>query len=1086
MKNNLFKKFLALFLTGTMLGAVGCKDYDDDINDLKGQIDDLKGKIELKADASALSSLQQKLDGINFDDFVKNADLGDFVKKSELDNLVKQHGYQTADDVKALIPKGMSEEDVKNIFDAQIKALNTWGEISTNIGKAVKEYLTGSEYTTAQQTQIVNTILKQLTDDPEVKEIKTAIKNLLGAEFGGYMKDYMTKDDFIGSLDEAAAKALMLENSKLAAGIAGMISSEGFLEQAGLQEKFNSYDSAIKSLRSDVDALIAQIQSLVYVPEATDGLTKMAVYKVGDEELKNGIATLTYRVTPAKALDAVAAIYAKNPACLSMVSEKVITRAAAEPASAPVAITDFQAGENGKFTVTIAADKKTMNALADNNKSIALALSIKSLTQAPAEPAEGEEEPVVSGVTNDVLSDFAGILYDKAAQSVAFGLFKDDKPYTDETIKVPFDTSVAASKKTLLDGVELKASFDGENYMSLADASEFAGESISVSKYESTVAYSDKSGAVTGDAIKTFIIKAGADKLVWDTALATAEFSKEAEAENVGSKAVFAHKLTMAVNGKATSAVATNNTTYEIVNQQGATLTFKAQNLPWSYAFVSKNGTDKETPAIDAEAFGVKGEIAIDVTGDLNGVAIGDILAETPVMKVTDAEDTDVTGSVEFTFEPLVSQIAKGTRVSVAEGKYAWGNTYTVEYVYTHKNIDYTLTGTITFGELPADIKVEVSNTAGYANATKTVSWADLFKQVPAGFFKDATEFAGAVTTASKDATATNVRYANADDKVGTPIQQAATAGTYIEVDAAKGVVSQIVKTDITGNGNKFVQTYERTAWYGQKVTVVVTTLIELPTYTLEPNTLYVTNNEVELAGHLTDANVWAWDNANLPAYYTLNAPADAAAATIEYSIVSKNGYKEDGTTKDTGAVYATLDGTSLDWSSANRDFVLVKATAKITGTALVVAEQTYKVRIQQPIKSLAQSKGLEKTYTPNVKTEINLLENLQLTGADGKKWIDEKKFIPILAGSNSAYAVFKATTGNADTAGIEFKIKSAKNADGTETLIDLLDATTTPGKLIYQNNSAVLQQSFTVTLTATFTHQYGTVSQDITVSVKP
>ena len=87
MKNNLFRKFLAVFLTGTLLGAVGCKDYDDDINDLKGQIDDLKGKIELKADASALSSLQQKLEGINFDDFVKD---------TELDKMVKDLGYQTA------------------------------------------------------------------------------------------------------------------------------------------------------------------------------------------------------------------------------------------------------------------------------------------------------------------------------------------------------------------------------------------------------------------------------------------------------------------------------------------------------------------------------------------------------------------------------------------------------------------------------------------------------------------------------------------------------------------------------------------------------------------------------------------------------------------------------------------------------------------------------------------------------------------------------------------------------------------------------------------------------------------------------
>ena len=287
MKNNLFRKFLAVFLTGTLLGAVGCKDYDDDINDLKGQIDDLKGKIELKADASALSSLQQKLEGINFDDFVKDA---------ELDKMVKDLGYQTAEDVKALIPEGMSTEDVKNIFDAQIKALDTWGEIESNIGKAVKEYLAGSEYTTAQQNQIVNTILKQI--DPTAQDIKTAIKNVLGTEFGGYMEEYMTKDDFRGSLDEAAAELLKKENGKLAAGIAEMISSEGFLEQAGLKEKFEGYDAAIKSLRSDVDALIAQIQSLVYVPEALDGQVVMAAYKVGDTELEKGDLSRHSRQSP--------------------------------------------------------------------------------------------------------------------------------------------------------------------------------------------------------------------------------------------------------------------------------------------------------------------------------------------------------------------------------------------------------------------------------------------------------------------------------------------------------------------------------------------------------------------------------------------------------------------------------------------------------------------------------------------------------------------------------------------------------------------------------------------------------------------
>ena len=46
MKKNLFRKFLALFLTGTLLAGVGCKDYDDDIKEINNKIEGLKrGKL---------------------------------------------------------------------------------------------------------------------------------------------------------------------------------------------------------------------------------------------------------------------------------------------------------------------------------------------------------------------------------------------------------------------------------------------------------------------------------------------------------------------------------------------------------------------------------------------------------------------------------------------------------------------------------------------------------------------------------------------------------------------------------------------------------------------------------------------------------------------------------------------------------------------------------------------------------------------------------------------------------------------------------------------------------------------------------
>ena len=57
MKKNLFRKFLALFLTGTMLAGVGCKDYDDDIDKLNNRVDGLETDVvTLKTDVTSLKS----------------------------------------------------------------------------------------------------------------------------------------------------------------------------------------------------------------------------------------------------------------------------------------------------------------------------------------------------------------------------------------------------------------------------------------------------------------------------------------------------------------------------------------------------------------------------------------------------------------------------------------------------------------------------------------------------------------------------------------------------------------------------------------------------------------------------------------------------------------------------------------------------------------------------------------------------------------------------------------------------------------------------------------------------------------------
>ena len=94
--------------------------------------------------------------------------------------------------------------------------------------------------------------------------------------------------------------------------------------------------------------------------------------------------------------------------------------------------------------------------------------------------------------------------------------------------------------------------------------------------------------------IDKFIIKGVVDKLSWNDKLATAEFRAEAKSSDVKSKAVFAHTLTMAVTGKATTAEVTNQTTYQIANQKGTTIDFGKLSKEWTYQFVNEGGNTTE------------------------------------------------------------------------------------------------------------------------------------------------------------------------------------------------------------------------------------------------------------------------------------------------------------------------------------------------------------------------------------------------------------------------------------------------------------------------------------------------------------
>ena len=197
-----------MFLTGTMLAGVGCKDYDDDIDDLKGQINDLKGQVELKADASALKAVTDKLNGIDFSSFVTNSGLqteldkrlADYAKKSDLKDwltsdevlkLIKAQGYQTKADVQKLIEEAtknqLTADDVKKIFETMIASDETMGKLQAEMQKIIQQALVDGKYVTEQQMKDFVEGKGYITgadqlSATQINQILTAVANSVSSE----------------------------------------------------------------------------------------------------------------------------------------------------------------------------------------------------------------------------------------------------------------------------------------------------------------------------------------------------------------------------------------------------------------------------------------------------------------------------------------------------------------------------------------------------------------------------------------------------------------------------------------------------------------------------------------------------------------------------------------------------------------------------------------------------------------------------------------------------------------------------------------------------------------------------------------
>lgn len=423
MKNNLFRKFLAVFLTGTMLAGVGCKDYDDDIDDLKGQIDDLKGKIELKADASALQTITDKLQGVDFTAFVTNAklssELAGYVKSSDLAGKIEAYGYQTKAQVEALInaKPHLTEADVNKLIAAQFTLANILTkEVQTKISQMIQTEIgkIDTSVSDADIAKIKTAVINAINDDKEIGGIRDAVSKMVGSEFSTYMSDYIKNNTAIwnGQVSTAVIASLDAANSELKSKIEGMITAAAkgpdygttqnatYLKTTDLTTVFTEYNTKISAIWTAIGDLAGRIQSIVFVPTNTNFQIDVnfghSYISDGTTKGENNIALVSspkakvaFRVAPAALAESLAEQINAGKVTAEFIPEEVevgfSTRAAAS--AAPVTYEGDVEVKDGKLIFTAVANKEIYKALAED-KTYAVALCLKQ----EAKKKENSEE----------------------------------------------------------------------------------------------------------------------------------------------------------------------------------------------------------------------------------------------------------------------------------------------------------------------------------------------------------------------------------------------------------------------------------------------------------------------------------------------------------------------------------------------------------------------------------------------------------------------------------------------------------------------------------------------------------------------
>lgn len=997
----IWRKLLAVALVGALVSNVACKDYDDDINRIDSQLEELTGTVALKTDVQQLQQTVNALNSIDFSAFLRSADfearlqqagvayksdLKDWLTGPEVQKMIESYGYQTAEQVKALIDGLQNADDVAATFDAMIAAYDIWGRVQGDVTSAIEDALAKADFMTgesklseSQVNQLLSTISAAF--GAEGTDVKAAIDGWLGENFAKYMASYEPTEAFIAKLGigEASIAAVLGElqnaNSDLVKEVKKLITdaTNGQVSEETLNTRFAEYDKKIEALSIRVAELEGRIQSLVWVPE-TDAEIEDHAISLADRvalELTKGkdtktvvlsesTKTVTWKVTPASVCKKIA------PENVSIETINVANTRADE---APVKIADVAIDtDKGTIAVTISTDK-AFEAGDKTQPAIALHVVV------PGHREEGENGTQYQGI--DFLSDYTLVAGnttksfidpdpEKGPMFTTHLTKEGDAPFKfGQTVETELDYTNTA-KQTFLEGFTVVAEDSNANGLSKETATEEKKTYTDVKKLYA--AFGDN-GALT------IVCKPELDEndkpvkaTVSDEALAEfleleSDYFAITEADKslqgaIVSSGVYTYTIEGAKGSEYEGYSCTLGTVQMKYTLQPYTIEMTIPAIQYSWTYADYNDKTYESKAVEVAGLNLKQYNEIK-TNHPDGIPA----------KLFKGEDEVAEGTLKLSSSPSVESDVKQAMLTITDQNNAFA-----------KGGEYTVKGEATLDayrlkfEISVTVKAMPKLSAYVAPAKKyPFDGQYTYELISAEEGEDCVAQLWAVNEANVKDQITKKEFAEMLTSV-TP-ESKANAGKA-NLNIAAGAVNVVFDTDAEkGKSYKPALVFKHASGLECKIEADVT--LAKSEVTFVPNSLYLVNGRAKMRTNLS-GSTFEIESKDMSGAYTTD-PAEGYELT--YSIDNEEGTQQ---AEDLAAmaeegknVPAIADGV-LSWNDWTGLELTIKVEAKKKGVTL--DSTTFIAYIDDPVKAFEIDAEADNTLYAGESKSVASIVNLPAT----------------------------------------------------------------------------------------------------------